>query len=123
MTLGTDFKGGYDLSPTLQESSGLTALMECIVRRLSTESGALADYPEYGEDLTQYIGTAGVDAASVEAVVSDQCYQEEEVDNVIVDVTLTGETMRVDITGEADDEPFELTISVDALTVSAIIPE
>ena len=72
MTLGTDFSGGYDLDPTLSEASGNRALGDSIVRRLSTEAGALEDYPEYGEDLTQYIGRLAVEPSVIEAAVLAQ---------------------------------------------------
>lgn len=123
MTLGTDFKGGYDLDPNLAESSGTTALAECIIRRLTTERGTLEDYPNYGEDLTQYIGRLGVSPSAVESAVTSQCYQEEEVDGASVVVEFIGSTMVVKISIVAGEEPFELTLNVDELQVTAIIPE
>jgi len=123
MTLGTDFSGGSELDWSLSEASGRLALGQCIVRRLSTESGSLRDFPEYGYDLTQLIGSAVADVAVIEEKVLEQCYQEEEVLFAEVKVTIIKPTtISIKVILQDADGPFQLTIDVSDLNVSAIIP-
>jgi hypothetical protein len=122
MSLGSDFGGTLDLGRTLSEVAGIRALTESILRRLSTETGSLPDFPEYGEDLTQYIGASSPSAEVIQARIEDQCYQEEEVLNVTVDVNILDTLIEIKIVGEAAEGPFDLSIKVDELGVSPIIP-
>jgi phage baseplate assembly protein W len=125
MTLGTDFSGDFDLERGLNEVGGSNALAltQAIIRRLSTPLGSLNDFPEYGADLTQYIGTSNPSEAVIQFDVEEQCYQEEEVESVNVTVVVKDTSISVDISGTTAEGPFGLTVSVDELGVSSITPE
>lgn len=123
MTLGTDFSGDFDLDPGLNEVGDTLAVTQSIIRRLSTPAGSLDDYPEYGEDLTQYIGTSNPSVTDIQFAIEQQCYQEEEVESVNVTVTLIDTTVSIIIDGQTAVGPFDLSLSVNNLGVSAITPK
>jgi len=119
--LGSDFGGGRDLDPSLRSASELRSLADCIVRRLTTDKGALQDYPNYGFNLENAIGRTLSESAIRQGILG-QVFAEEEVEDASLDLTLTDGTLMAVIEGTAGDAPFKLTISVDSLGVEAIIP-
>lgn len=122
--LGSDFSGDSDLDPALSMSSGRRALGQAIVRRLSTPAGRLADFPAYGFDVTSLIGRI-VSVTAIVQGVSDQCRQEEEVEDVDVTATYSqnASALRLDIKVQSGLGPFDLTLNVNDLGVTAIIPQ
>lgn len=117
-----DFSGTLDLDPSLGSVSGRVALIEAVIRRLTTITGALPDFPDYGYDITALIGTA-FNAADIESAVQNQILLEEEIDDVEVTATLLSDnvTIQLDITLYDGTGPFDLTVTVDDLKVDYII--
>ena len=124
MTLGSDFAGGADLDPALSEQTGRRALGDAIVRRLTTPRGGYPDFPSYGFDVATVIGRS-LEPNVIAQRVLEQVRAEEEVEQAAMDVTVSadGTTVQLDIRVVDGAGPFELTISVDDLGVTAIIPE
>lgn len=122
--LGTDFAGGTDLDPAMREQSGERALADAIVRRLTTPRGGLPDFPQYGFDVTTLIGRS-LPSNQIAQLVLEQVRLEEEVLEASLDLVTSddGSTITMNLKIESGDGPFDLTVSVSALEVTAIIPE
>lgn len=118
----TDFSGILDIDSSLNTSSARIALTEAILRRLTTQNGSLPDFPDYGYDITSFIGTS-FNQASIEQSVTNQILLEEEVDDCTVNAQLLSDniTVQLDITVTDGDSPFDFTISVDDLNIEIII--
>jgi phage baseplate assembly protein W len=121
MTLGTDFSGGKDLDPALREVGGQRALADALIRRLTTGLGNLQDYPDYGFDISNLIGTSLTDDQIKQSVLA-QMYGEEEVELAVVTVQRDGPAVTLIIRIVSGDGPFDLTLNINDVGVSAIIP-
>ncbi len=122
--LGTDFAGGNDLDPSMSLQSGRRALGDAIVRRLTTPRGGLPDSPQYGFDVTSLIGR-NIEPNLVAQRVLEQVRAEEEVEEAALDIEQSddGSTLTLRIKVEDGEGAFELTVPVDELDATAIIPE
>lgn len=120
--LGEDISGVRSIDRALTVASGRRALAEAILRRLTTPRGGLVGSPAYGYDALDTIG-ASVPAGVVEQRVLEQVLAEEEVEDarcsVAFDARLGSMTILVEVT-EAGG-PFELTLTSDQFTVSALV--
>ena len=120
MALGTDFSGGVDIDGALREApSANHALLDCIVRRLTTSPGELLDFPTYGFNVRDLIGSALSDS-QIRAGVLAQCYDEEEVENATCEIQRTGESVILTVSISSTEGPFSLTLTVDKLTAELI---
>lgn len=115
---GSDFFGTTDIDPALTIVSGRTGLIHSIIRRLSSTPGSLAEDPTYGYDLMLAIGSA-VREFEVEAKVLDQVVAEEGVEDATVNATYDAatSTLHVVIAIVDSEGPFQLTLTVDDLTI------
>jgi len=118
--LGSDVAGVFDVDATLSVATGLQALAESILRRVTTPRGSLIDAPTYGIDIRSFIGEA-VTASRVEQELSEQVEEEEEVlsHHVTVTVDQRTSTMSIAIKAVASEGPFELTVEASELTLRA----
>lgn len=121
MALGTDIAGGVDLDPGLRVVGGQRALAKAIVRRLSTDLGALQDHPQYGFNIENIIGTTMPESV-IQQRIRQQCLDEEEVEEAEVVVTKDRENVYIQIRLTAGEGPFLLTVNVNDLGIEAIIP-
>lgn len=121
--LGTDFAGSDDLDPALTMQTDRRALADAIIRRLTTARGGLPDYPQYGFDVSSLIGSVVTPNAVAQRVL-EQVRAEEEVEEASCDVTQStdGTTLTITIKVVSSVGPFDLTIDVNDLEFSAIIP-
>lgn len=91
---GTDCSSFPLPSTTFALISGYRVVAEALARRLSTPKGFLKAFPDYGEDLRQYLNEAVtddmLDRARSEAVA--ECLQDERVDSITCTVTWTPAT-------------------------------
>lgn len=120
--MAVDFAGTLDLDPSLREVRGRVALAEAVFRRLTTPNGSLPDFPDYGYDVTELIGTS-FNQSQVQQQVETQVLLEEEVDDVAAEVVLEDETVIISVAIDDGNGPFDLTISVDELETSYVIGE
>lgn len=123
MTLGSDFAGGTELDAALSLQSGQRALGDAIIRRLTTPRGGIPDFPAYGFDVGSLIGRT-LTPNAIAQLVLEQVRAEEEVEEAALDVEQSddGSTITLSIRVVAADGPFDLTLSIDDLGVTAIIP-
>lgn len=119
--MGVDISGAYDLDPAMRAVSGQRALAERIIRRLTTTLGALQDHPDYGFNIDNLIGTSATDAV-IEQGVLGQCFLEEEIDDAALTITRVESSLALQLKLFNAEGPFEFTLSVSDLGVSAIIP-
>lgn len=122
-TEGTDFSGSTDLDSALREApTARHALVDAIVRRLTTRNGALVDFPAYGFDLRTLIGSTVSETAVKQKIIA-QCLDEEECEGATVTISKTVDTVTIVVSIEDGDGPFDLTLDVSALEVSAVFPQ
>jgi phage baseplate assembly protein W len=121
MVLRRAMSGGRDLSPSLGESTGLKALAEAIVRRLTTTLGALPNHPDYGFNIDELIGTTKTDSFIRQQILG-QVFLEEDVADARCRVERTTAGLSISIIVFSPDGEFPLTISVDSLSADVIIP-
>lgn len=118
--LGSDISGVDDLDATLSVVTGKRALAQAILRRLTTPLGMLIDDPTYGLDVRSFIGDP-VYPDNIKQEIVKQLDQEEEVLRASVAVVFDARTslLQIQINVVAGDGPFELTISVNELALTA----
>jgi hypothetical protein len=115
--------GVLDLTPTLSVVTGRSALIQKILRRLSTPAGSLEWDTTYGYDLRNEVGASVVEYQVVSRV-SAQCLAEEEVEDVRVTVSLAvAGVLRVGIVLRDANGPFDFTVSIDQLTGELLVGE
>ena len=121
MVLRRQLAGGRDLSPSLGEVTGLRALGDAIVRRLTTTQGQLEGYPDYGFNIEELIGSTVSDSFIRQQVLS-QVFAEEDVTDATCEVIREAARVIINIVVFTPDGEFPLTISVDEIGAEAIIP-
>lgn len=114
MALGTDISGVRSLDRGWSVVTGLAALAEAILRRLTTPRGGLWYSLDYGYDLRSVIGST-LPASVVNQRVQEQVLLEQEVEDASVDAALDAVTgvMTVAISVVAAEGEFTLTIGID----------
>ncbi len=124
--LGSDIGGVYRMDYAMSRVSGRRALAEAILRRLTTRKGGLFYAPTYGFSVADLIG-ASLPPGLIEQGVLEQVLSEEEVEDARCAVTVTGESIAVDIKVKDAEGPFTLTLSVDGdgpqLSIRALLDE
>lgn len=113
-----------DLDPMFVELEGRQVLAEALMRRLETPRGGLFYDADYGLDLRGYLGEAldAADIVELQAAIGVECLKDERVVAAQARVALTYSTgeMLVYILVQDGNGPFELTLSVDKVTVSLL---
>lgn len=127
---GLDLHCVEDLDELMSEvaEDDVTGLSEAIARRLSTPRGALIDDENYGIDLSDYL-SGHVNAlvlAQLRGEAQTEVLKEERVATCEVSVEVTGAApelvLLVNVRGQADVGPYDLTLSVDKVTVALLTP-
>jgi phage baseplate assembly protein W len=121
---GTDLHCADDLDPTMPEVTGRVALVQAILRRLSTPPGSLFYDPDYGIDVREYVGE-GLDAADlfyVQTEIERECLKDERVRAAQARVSLDASTGVLTISLQLRDAtgPFRLVLSVDQVTLTLL---
>lgn len=124
---GQDFTLATDLDTTLGVSTGRLVVVEAIGRRLQTPRGRLMGDPDYGFDLAGYLNddvTPSV-IAWIQSQIEAEALKDERV--VMADATVTLATSDVLTVTLAlvlsDGDSFDLTITVDAVSVPVLSVE
>jgi hypothetical protein len=122
-TLSGDFSGVTDLDRALSVVSGPRCVAEAVARRLGSDE--LEDFPGYGFNLDEAIGSALPEYA-IRQRVKGQVFAEEEVLDARIVVTKTtmeaGDSLDVEVTIQTVEGPASLTVTAGAVGVTAIIP-
>lgn len=120
--LGSDIGGVRATTSSLSIVTGRNALAHAILRRLTTPRGGLFYDPEYGYDVLNAIGaTLNGTVGQIEQGVLEQITAEEEVETASVRVTFLAGVLRVVMRVVDGDGPFDLTMTVDQLTIAALV--
>ena len=124
---GQDFTLATDLDTTLGVSTGRLVVVEAIGRRLQTPRGRLMGDPDYGFDLAGYLNddvTPSV-IAWIQSQIEAEALKDERV--VMADATVTLATSDILTVKLAlvlsDGDSFDLTITVDAVSVPVLSVE
>jgi phage baseplate assembly protein W len=122
--LGTDIYCVDDIDPAFAIVSGTRALSQAIARRLSTPRGALFYDLDYGFDLTAFLN-ADIDDRLLFQIgvgVENEARKDERVRDATATVTYDKQTEKLSVVvqGSASDGPFQLILSVDAVTVDIL---
>jgi phage baseplate assembly protein W len=118
--LGSDIAGVFDVDATLSVATGLRALAQAILRRITTPLGQMPGAPSYGYDVRSLIGST-TPASIAEQRILQQVRAEEEVADARCTVAYDPRTAVTTITISvvAGEGPFDLTVSMNGLTLKA----
>lgn len=123
--IGTDLSCTWDLDPRCAVVTGRRLLAEAVFRRLITPRGMLIDDPEYGTDITNMINDdmTPTEIEALRAAIVHECGKDERVESATVAIAAppsgTGR-YTITITLEDADGPFDLTLSVNDVTVEML---
>ncbi len=119
--LGSDFSGTTDVDRALGEVDGKLAVLQQILRRLSSIPGQLLEKTSYGYDLRLLIGSS-IEPSIVEGKIEEQIFDEEAVESAEVTVTFSEDTstMTVEATIETTEGDLDFTLAVNELTVEIL---
>ena len=125
--LGVDILALDDLDPSFALVSGEPMLARAIARRLTTPRGGLFYDPDYGYDVRALLldGLTPAKLASARASIAAEVEKDERVASAAVTFThdTTAERLTITIEIETDEGPFDLVLSVDAVTVDLLSPQ
>lgn len=125
MTQGTDIDWFEDLNPHGRVVTGVRAVEQAIYHRLITPADSVPGRLGYGFDLRALLNEDGTSRTpfQIAAAIESQALQEERVASVTVTVTsLPRENqLRVELSGECAEGPFELVLAVSDLTVKRLL--
>ncbi len=103
-------------------ASGFQVVAEAILRRWQTPRGGLIDDPNYGFDLSDYIGddldTRGL--ARIGQAAAAEAQKDERVLNAAVTVSLIGDALTVAGLISTAKGPFRLVVSVDQVNTTLL---
>jgi hypothetical protein len=121
---GTDFSCTTDLDTTLSTVSGPMVVVEAVVRRWSTPTGALLGDPNYGFDLSAYCNAdvAPRDIAQLVSSLNAEAEKDERVLECTSSAVLGSDdvlTVTANLT-LLDGETFTLVLAVSAVTVELL---
>lgn len=116
---GSDISCTDDLSSNLEVVTGTAVILEALVRRLRTPRGGLFYDLEYGTDVRQYVNSS-TPLFRVAQAVEAECLKDERVEAATATVTRESDRLMIEVAIDTADEPFVLTIGVDALTSDLI---
>jgi phage baseplate assembly protein W len=102
--------------------SGNTVVAQSILRRLTTPRGRLIDDANYGYDLTQFLNAALTTAqlSQIAKQAAAECAKDAQVLRASLTVMLTNGVLLVTGTVYTANGPFQLVLSVSAVTVALL---
>lgn len=124
---GIDVSCVDDLDPTFALVSGPVALAQALARRLATPRGGLFYDGTYGYDLRAILNASVEDFGGTFAIASAveaECMKDERVARAGATVSFNRgtEKLTVAVAIEGSEGPFDLVLSVDAVTVEILAP-
>jgi hypothetical protein len=102
--------------------TGFRVVAEAIARRWQTPRGGLIDDPNYGMDLTDYVGD-DMDKqalASLARQAGAEAEKDERVLRCATTITMVGNVMMVHGKVDTAKGPFELVVSVSEVTITLL---
>ena len=121
---GTCWSCITDVTTPATMASGFRVIGEAIARRWQTPRGGLIDDPNYGFDLTDFIGDdlGKGDLARIAHGASAEAEKDERVLSCAVTLTMTGGGQLMTVVGsvETGQGPFQLVVAVSAVSVTLL---
>lgn len=129
MAYGADFAGTLEIDAGWTYRTGTRqeriALIEAIVRRLTTPRGGLFYRPDYGFDVRALVADV-ITRSQAETMIQAEILAEERVQDATVSIVESGpsngRTWKISIVVQAYEqtESFAFTLAVDAVTVTLL---
>lgn len=122
VSLGSDLSCITDIDPAGAEVSEKMLLAQALARRLTTPRGRLIDDANYGYDLNQWLNAdvGPAELAQIQSQAQAECLKDERVQSATVTVTFLGGVMLVAVALVSSLGPFQLVLSVSALTTQLL---
>lgn len=119
---GNDTEAVFDTTYARRQVDGETMMGQAMARRLVTPRGALWYAPQYGYDLRQFLKGPVPAVAVVNGNVENELLKDERVEDVTADTSFdqNSEALAVHVVGRGALGPFDLTISIDAVSVEIL---
>lgn len=121
---GTDINLVTDLAPVWGLVAGQANLINALLRRLVTPRNGLFYDPNYGFDVVALLNSAvtQVDVARIKAGIGAELRKDQRVLSLTVDVVFTfaTKTMRIAISVNTAEGPFDLVLAASAVTVELL---
>jgi phage baseplate assembly protein W len=122
---GEDLSCTTDLDPRCVTVTGNRLVGEAIFRRLTTPRGRLLSDRNYGIDIRDYINAdmGPKDVAAMQSAIHAECMRDDRIVGCDVLITPPAEgdgTYVLTITLETGNGPFDLTLSVNDVTVALL---
>lgn len=115
-----------DLDPSFAMVSGRRGLAQEIANRLISPRGSYLPDPEYGFDVRAFLNESiGIgEIFRIESGVESEALKDERVDDADATVTYieSSASLRIELRLVDGQGPFDLVISIDALTVDLLLP-
>jgi hypothetical protein len=121
---GSDFSLLTDVGPAMRflegEENEERAFLEALVRRLSTPRGGLFYDDDYGLDLRAFLNS-NVSPNQIAYQVENELRKDERVEDCTAEATVQSDgTILLEIEVKAGEEPFDLTVLVNEVTVTML---
>lgn len=105
-----DANGQFDIDEFGRLVYGVDALVQNLLHRVVTPTGAMIDAPAWGDDIRSEVNEADPDPAAIGARVKAQWLADERVFDCDVAVTTDPEAGTIDIVGEGESEEGAFSI-------------
>jgi len=121
---GLDLFCTDDLDPTMPDVTGRSVAIQRLVRRVFTPRGSCPDCPNDGIDLRDYLNRPTATEKEVDGAIRGEYNKDEACLSSQAVVTFSGplpsRTMKVEISGQLSDGPFNLVLNVSQVTVELL---
>ena len=119
---GNDTECVSDLTYARREVDGEVMMGQAMARRLTTVRGSLFYAPEYGYDLRQFLKGPTPAESVINGNIEHEILKDERGEDVTAESSFdeAAESLSVRVVGFGEEGPFDLTISIDAVTVKLL---
>lgn len=117
---GEDFAGIDDVDYGLTTISGPALVAQDVARELGTPFGSVWYAREYGNDLRRYLNAVSPNVGSVAASAESTALRDERVQRAFARVTFMAEVLTVQLRIYLASGPFDMTVTVDKLSVQLL---
>ena len=110
---------------TFELVSGRAALVQAILRRFQTRRGTLVDDPDYGLDLTDWVGkrTDTAQLLAWQQALQAEARKDQRVRSARARLTTPSGVLRFTLALETAEGPFSLTVQVSEVSVDLLSVE
>ncbi len=117
---GNDTEAVSDLTFPRSQVEGEIMMAQAMARRLTTRRGGLFYAPDYGYDLRQFLKGSVPPTSVINGNIENELLKDDRVADVTAESTFNGTTLEVRVFGNGAEGPFDLTISIDEVTVELL---